>query len=90
MPDIFARDLLKGKHAFMTGAGSGINLRIAQRFAAHGSKVSIVGRNLEKAQAAAAAICKEGGQAEGYSADVRDYASVLAAINLACDRFGQL
>lgn len=90
MPDIFAPDLLKGQHAFMTGAGSGINLRIAQRFAAHGAKVSILGRNLEKAQAAAAAICAAGGEAQGHSADVRDPAALQAAIDQACEHFGPL
>ena len=50
----FRPDLLSGKHALITGGGSGINLGIAQSFAAHGCAVTILGRNLEKAQKAAA------------------------------------
>jgi hypothetical protein len=43
---VFSSDLLKGQHAIITGAGSGINLRIAERFAQQGASISIIGRNL--------------------------------------------
>ena len=48
----FRPDLLAGKHALITGGGSGINLGIAQSFAAHGFAITILGRNREKAQKA--------------------------------------
>ncbi|WQE97043.1 SDR family oxidoreductase [Deinococcus sp. AB2017081] len=76
----FRPDLLAGKHALITGGGSGINLGIAQSFAAHGCAVTILGRNLEKAQAAAQGITDAGGRALGVSADVRDYAAMQAAV----------
>lgn len=73
MADVFQPGLLRGQHAIITGAGSGINQHIAERFAAQGAAVSIVGRNLERAEAAAATIVARGGQARGHSADVRDF-----------------
>ncbi|AZI42917.1 SDR family oxidoreductase [Deinococcus psychrotolerans] len=76
----FRPDLLAGKHALITGGGSGINLGIAQSFAAHGCAITILGRNLEKAQNAAAGIVAEGGKAIGVSADVRDFAAMQAAV----------
>jgi len=33
-----------GKTAFLTGGGSGINLAIAERYAEHGARVALVGR----------------------------------------------
>ena len=76
----FRPDLLAGKHALITGGGSGINLGIAQSFAAHGCAITILGRNLEKAQNAAAGIVSDGGKALGVSVDVRDFAAMQAAI----------
>ena len=84
----FRPDLLAGKHALITGGGSGINLGIAQSFAAHGCAVTILGRNLEKAQNAAAGIVASGGQAIGVSADVRDYAALQTAAQLGVDAHG--
>lgn len=84
----FRPDLLSGKHALITGGGSGINLGIAQSFAAHGCAVTILGRNLEKAQAAAAGIVDAGGRALGVSADVRDVAALQAAVAQAVEQFG--
>ena len=75
----FRPDLLAGKHALITGGGSGINLGIAQSFAAHGCAVTVLGRNLEKAQAAAQGIVEAGGRSIGVSADVRDFAAMQAA-----------
>lgn len=84
----FRPDLLAGKHALITGGGSGINLGIAQSFAAHGCAVTILGRNLEKAQRAADGIEASGGRALGVSADVRDFAAMEAAVAQAVAEFG--
>ncbi|MFK7602437.1 SDR family oxidoreductase [Deinococcus sp. SM5_A1] len=84
----FRPDLLAGKHALITGGGSGINLGIAQSFAAHGCAITILGRNLEKAQKAAQGIEDAGGHAMGVSADVRDFAALEAAVAQATEKFG--
>ncbi len=86
----FVPDLLSGKHALITGGGSGINLGIAQSFAAHGCAVTLLGRNLEKAQAAAQGIMDAGGRATGVSADVRDPEALEAAVAAAVEAFGTL
>lgn len=88
MRNIFADHLLKSRHLVITGAGSGINRTIAETFAAQGASVTIIGRNLEKAQRAATVIESMGGQATGYSADVRDMAALKSVMELACKQFG--
>ncbi|ELX08464.1 peroxisomal 2,4-dienoyl-coA reductase DecR [Janthinobacterium sp. HH01] len=90
MKDVFQPNLLAGKAAFITGGGSGINQCIAERMAAAGAAVTIVGRDLAKAQRAAAAINAAGGRAMGLSADVRDYDQVSAALQQAQREFGRL
>ena len=39
---------LQGKHALITGGGSGIGLAIAQKLAAQGAQVTITGRRSAK------------------------------------------
>jgi NAD(P)-dependent dehydrogenase (short-subunit alcohol dehydrogenase family) len=73
----FAPDLLAGKTALISGGSSGIGLHIAQGFAAHGCRVAVLGRNFEKAEAAAKAI---GPAAMPLSADVRDFGQLEAAV----------
>lgn len=90
MASIFRDHLLAGKTAFVTGGGSGIGQRMAERFAEHGAKVMLVGRKQEKLDAAASAIQSSGGTAATASLDVRDYPAVEAALQKTRDQFGEI
>lgn len=90
MTTTFRPDLLEGKVAFIAGASSGINLRIAQRFAEAGAKLSMVSRSEEKIAVAAEGIVAGGGEAIGIAADVRDYDSVAAALKRTRSQFGEI
>ena len=90
MASIFRDRLLAGKTAFVTGGGSGIGQRIAERFAEHGAKVMLVGRKQEKLDAAQSAILSSGGTAATASVDVRDYPAVEAALQKTRDQFGEI
>lgn len=85
----FRDGLLVGKTAFVAGGTSGINLGIAQRLGELGAKVAVLGRNPEKAAAAAASISAPQ-PALGLSGDVRDYDTVLARLQQARDVLGDL
>ncbi|HEY4240311.1 MAG TPA: SDR family oxidoreductase [Kofleriaceae bacterium] len=85
MTDVFAPNLLAGQHAFVTGGTSGINLAIATRFIEAGARVTILGRNVEKAAAAAASI-----GARAATADVRDFAALSAQIDASVAEYGPL
>jgi NAD(P)-dependent dehydrogenase (short-subunit alcohol dehydrogenase family) len=87
---IFRENVLAGKTALVTGGGSGIGQRMAERFAEHGAKVMIVGRKQEKLDAAAAIIRERGGTVATHSTDVRDYPGVQAALKSFRDQFGEL
>lgn len=87
MTDSFNPELLAGKVAFVAGASSGINLRVAQRYAEAGAKVMVISRSDEKIAAAAQSI---GGDAIGMACDVRDYAKVAEAFAHCRDKFGEI
>ncbi len=90
MNSIFVPGLLAGKAAVITGGGSGISLRIAEVFAQAGAAIAIVGRNLDKAEGAAAQLRADGARAVGLSADVRDHDQVAAAMYQARQAFGRI
>src|ERR671934_2950013 len=74
-----AKDLYKGKTAFVTGGGSGINLGVAKNFAALGANIAICGRTQEKLDVAAKALRELGAKVCAVAADVRDFAALEAA-----------
>jgi NAD(P)-dependent dehydrogenase (short-subunit alcohol dehydrogenase family) len=87
---VFVPHLLGGKVAFVTGGGSGIGAGIALRLAAHGAKVALLGRTLEKLQSVAKQIAAAGGEATCFAADVRKYADLELAINATAEKHGRL
>jgi len=86
---------LQGKTLFITGASRGIGLAIALRAARDGANVAIAAKTAEPhaklpgtIYTAAKAIEAAGGQALPLIVDVRDEASVMAAVATAVERFG--
>lgn len=86
---------LHGKTLFITGASRGIGLAIGKRAARDGANVVIVAKTAEAnpklpgtIHSAAAEIEAAGGRALALQTDIRDEASVLAAVEQAVARFG--
>lgn len=73
------------RHALVTGGGRGIGAAIAQRLAADGLRLTLVGRDLPALQAFAATLPVE---TLAVAADVGDAAQVAAAFAAARGRFG--
>jgi len=86
---------LQGKTLFVTGASRGIGLAIALRAARDGANVAIAAKTAEPhpklpgtIYTAAEEIEAAGGQALPLIVDVRDEASVMAAVEETANRFG--
>jgi NAD(P)-dependent dehydrogenase (short-subunit alcohol dehydrogenase family) len=90
MNGTFNDRILDGRVAVVTGGGSGINLAIAQQFAAHGASVALIGRTQSKLDDAARSIDTKGARAAGFAADVRDYDALSAAVASARAKFGEI
>lgn len=70
--------LLENKLALVTGAGGGLGSVIAQGFVNEGARVVLADLDLARAEAVAAAIREQGGQAWAEQLDVTDRAAVQA------------
>lgn len=76
--------ILDGKHAFVTGGGTGIGLAIATRFAAEGAAVTITGRRQDVLDH----VCRENVGLTGLAMDVRDEREVVAKMAEAVEARG--
>ena len=88
-------DTLAGKTLFITGASRGIGLAIAKRAAADGANIVVAAKTTEAnprlpgtIYSAAAEIEAAGGKALALQVDIRDEASVLAAVAKTVETFG--
>jgi len=81
-------DRLAGHVAFVTGSARGLGRAIVERLAAEGAAVAVADVDLPAAEEAAAALRDGGAQALAVAADVRDSASVAAAIARTVEELG--
>jgi NAD(P)-dependent dehydrogenase (short-subunit alcohol dehydrogenase family) len=90
---MFDPKILAEKSVLVTGGGSGLGLAMAQKFAAHGAKVTIAGRTLDRLEKGAreiADVAREGGEVDFLPADVREPDEVERLVAHAISRFGKV
>ena len=79
-----------GKSVFVAGGSSGINLGIADAFAAAGARVAICSRSAERVEKACGELRRHGHEVLGKAADVRDFAALSAALAAAHEAFSEI
>jgi 3-hydroxybutyrate dehydrogenase len=77
---------LSGRHALVTGGGSGVGAAIARALADAGATVTITGRNA----AALEVVCADHCRIHAVTADVTDLAALRGAFQQAADESGQV
>ncbi|MFY0409080.1 SDR family NAD(P)-dependent oxidoreductase [Solicola sp. PLA-1-18] len=72
------------------GAGAGLGAAVARKFGAEGFSVGLISRNQARVDALAATLVADGVQAAGFAADVRDPASISAALEQVTETLGPI
>jgi NAD(P)-dependent dehydrogenase (short-subunit alcohol dehydrogenase family) len=90
MTDSLAFFDLTGRSAFVPGGTGGIGQAVAWTLARAGARVAVAGRDGDKAEALAAALCAAGHDARGLAMDVRDVAQIRRAVDDVAAAFGHL
>ncbi|WP_397473443.1 SDR family oxidoreductase [Pusillimonas sp.] len=81
---------LTGKSAIVTGSTQGLGADIARVLAGCGASVTIVGRNADKGQELAAALCEQGARALYCPTDIQQDNEIDSCIQQTLDAFGRL
>src|SRR6478672_3961924 len=79
-----------GSTVFVAGGTSGINLGVAEGFAAAGARVAVMSRSQDKVDAAVRRLRDLGAESIGVAADVRDVEATGGALAAAHDAFGDI
>lgn len=86
----YSQKRFAGKNAVITGAGSGTGRAAAYRLSAEGAGVALLDVNIEGAAETRDVICRSGGSARFYQADVSDGGNVRDAIRMAIADFSKI
>lgn len=74
---------LDGKHALVTGGGTGIGFGCARELAAEGARVTLAGRRIEVLDEAVGRLAAEGFDAKAVGCDITDEDQVRHAVEVA-------
>lgn len=74
----------------IVGAGPGLGAAVARQFGREGFAVALISRSQARADALAAELAADGVTARGFAADVRDPASLAAALEAATETLGPI
>jgi NAD(P)-dependent dehydrogenase (short-subunit alcohol dehydrogenase family) len=83
-------DRLADKVVFVTGASSGIGAAAVHRFAAEGALVAAASRRVDRLESVVREVTAAGCEAISIECDVREEASVAAAVATTVKRYGRL
>ncbi|WP_412160808.1 SDR family NAD(P)-dependent oxidoreductase [Curtobacterium flaccumfaciens] len=74
----------------IVGAGKGLGLAVAERFAREGFAVALISRNQDRLDGLAAELRERGHTAAGFAANVRDGDSLRTALERATEQLGPI
>lgn len=81
---------IEGKVVIVTGASSGIGEATARLLAAHGAKVVLGARRLDRLEKIVAEISEAGGQALAHAVDVTKHEQVKGLVDATVEHFGRI
>ncbi len=87
---VFARDMLGGQVALVTGGGTGLGKATALELARCGARVMIAGRRGDVLEQAAEEVRQAGGEIDWVSGDVREREHAQRLVRVTLERFGRL
>jgi len=74
----------------VVGAGPGLGLSVARRFGREGFRAALIARRRASLDEMVATLAEDGVEAEGFTADIADEASLASALAAARMRFGSI
>jgi 7-alpha-hydroxysteroid dehydrogenase len=89
-PESAMGGMLEGRTAIVTGAGGGVGLAVAQRFADEGATLMLTDRDEAALDAAEAALRDAGARVASWSCDLSQKLGIANLLASATDHFGEI